>query len=201
MAEVKKGISYAQVVDAASAIKARGHEPTGYAIRAELGGTGSFTTIQAHLAKWKDSSAQQVTTRDLPPEVENAMHLAIATAWNVATKLADESTAAVRQDCEDRLKANAAILDGADALIAELEAKLLVSVTDQAQIKTTVEATLRSEAKLQGQYQELKARYDDLLALTPRASGKVVALGTKSARSGKKAASRESTPGAVPGAH
>lgn len=201
MAEKSKGITYAQVADAASAIKARGHEPTGYAIRAELGGTGSFTTIQAHLAKWKDSTAQQVTERDLPPEVENAMHMAIATAWNVATKLADETTAAVRQDCEDRMKAQAKELAEAHTMIAELEAQLSASQAEGEKVHQQLGKAQAAEATLQGQYKELKGRFDDLVGLKRQAEGKVVALGTKPARQSKKAASPESTPAAAPAGH
>ena len=177
-----KGITFAQVSDAANAIKARGHEPTGYAVRNELGGTGSFTTIQSHLVKWKQETAETVQSRDLPQEVENAMHQAIAICWTQATKIADETTAAVRQTCDDQLKAKDAELVDAAALIRELEQE--VSNAEALRYKAQTEAeTHRHELdQAKGAYAELKARFDDLVGLKQRAAGAAPAADTKPER-------------------
>lgn len=188
----QKGITYAQVADAANTIKARGHEPTGYAIRAELGGTGSFTTIQQHLARWKQETAEKVTTKELPPEVENAMHQAIATAWNVATKVADETTAKVRQACDDQLKQKDKELSEAHQLIAELEAKMEDAkkwAAEAGKSLTKYESDLHT---LQGAHKELQARFDDLVGIKRQAEGTVAVLDTKRARSHKPAPAAES---------
>ncbi len=186
----KKGVTFAQVADAATSLKARGLEPTGYAVRAELGNTGSFTTIQAHLAKWKAESAESVKTRELPPEVEHAMQTAIAVCWAQATKVADEAVAIVRRELHDKDQE----LKQAEALIAELEAR-----TEKAEAEAAKAAQEASEktgklTALTGAHNELKARFDDLVGLKRPAGAPVVALGTKQARSSKKAGGPESTP-------
>lgn len=49
----RKGITQAQVFNAADAISSTGQNPTVASVRAKLG-TGSFTTITAHLRAWKE---------------------------------------------------------------------------------------------------------------------------------------------------
>lgn len=194
--KTKAGITFAQVADAAASLKSRGLEPTGYAIRAELGNTGSFTTIQAHLAKWKAESAESVRVKELPPEVENAMQTAIATCWAMANKVAEESVAIVRQQLHEKDQE----LKQAEALIQELEKR--TEEAEAAATKAQQEASDKA-GKLQvlkGAHDELKARFDDLVGLKRQAEGKVAVLDTKKAPARKKAADTESTPAAQPAA-
>ena len=191
----KKGITFAQVADAAASLKARGLEPTGYAVRAELGNTGSFTTIQQHLAKWKAEASESVKLKELPPEVENAMQTAIATCWAMANKVADESVAIVRQQLHEKDKE----LEEAAKLIAELEKR-----TEDAEAQAAKAVQEASELKgkhqaLNGAHNELKARFDDLVGLKRQAEGKLAVLDTKRAPKHKKAAGTESTPAAAGG--
>lgn len=188
--KAKTGITFAQVADAAASLKARGMEPTGYAIRAELGNTGSFTTIQAHLAKWKAESAESVRLKELPPEVENAMQTAIATCWAMANKVAEESVAIVRQQLHEKDQE----LKQAETLIQELEKR--TEEAEAAAAKATQEASEKAGklAALKGAHDELKARFDDLVGLKRQAEGKVAVLDTKQGRSRKTEPAPESTP-------
>ena len=75
------GITYGGVVAAADVLTARGEPPTIRAVRAELGNTGSLSTIRTHLAKWRDSQRQaREEAETLPDEVLATMRQAIAQA-------------------------------------------------------------------------------------------------------------------------
>lgn len=69
----RKGITQAQVFNAADAISAAGQNPTVASTRAKLG-TGSFTTITAHLRAWKEQViTSKPETSDVPEEVTAAL--------------------------------------------------------------------------------------------------------------------------------
>lgn len=183
-----KGITYASVADAATSLKARGIEPTGYAIRAELGNTGSFTTIQAHLAKWKAESNEIKKLPDLPPEVEAAMHTAIATCWAMANKVADEAIAIVRQEKHEKEK----LLEQAEQLIQELEKKAEDAYTAEELAAKKLRDALASEklwreaaAEDRARYAELNERYKELLKVMQPKANKIVELDTTRARPSK----------------
>lgn len=116
----RKGITYDQVANAAAEIKARGSEPTISAIRTAIG-EGSFTTISQHLAKWRDSAADKVDTKDLPPEVEAKIMEAMMVVWNISNKTAQEDLVAIRQEHKDREDELTEAVNEANAEIARLE--------------------------------------------------------------------------------
>lgn len=191
--EKQKGVTYSQVADAADSLKSRGLTPTGYAVRAELGNTGSFTTIQAHLAKWKAEQSESVKVKDLPPEVENAMQTAIAVCWAKANEVAEEAVAIVRQQLHEKDKE----LSEADKLIKELEAQTEAAEESADQAHKEASALRAKLQALTGAHDELKSRFDDLVGLKRQAEGKSAPGDTKQARPGKTGAEPGSKPGAA----
>lgn len=158
----RKGITFDQVSNAAAAVKARGVEPTIYAVRVELGNEGSYSTISPLLARWKTETAAHVALSDLPEAAEQAGMTAITTIWNVAVKLANEEKAAMRQDHEDTKKRLSEELTEARTEIAELEkamsqmgdelTKAQKTASDETAKKLTVQGELTAQHRL---YQEL----------------------------------------------
>jgi predicted nuclease with TOPRIM domain len=68
-AKMKALVTYEAVSNAAEALSGRGERPSLRAIRAELGGLGSLTTIQGHFLRWQNSQQQQAqsTQTDFTP--------------------------------------------------------------------------------------------------------------------------------------
>lgn len=193
----RKGITFDQVMNAATAIKARGMEPTIHAVRIELGNEGSYSTISQHLARWKSESATKVDTRELPPEAEDAGMTAITTIWNVAVRYANEEKAAMRQEHEDTKKRLSEELSEALKEIAALEeaAEQQAKALHDAQAQALTDQ--KKTAKLEGELAALQRAYGELLnqvkqptAAAPKAAD------TKPARPSTKPAEPGKTPAA-----
>lgn len=150
----RKGISYDAVANAARAIKARGQEPTIAAVRVECGDEGSFTTISAHIAKWRAEEADKVDTRSLPAEVEDKMMEAMMTVWNVANKAATADVLAIKQEYADEKKRLQAELTEAREEIKTLE-KVLKEEEERA--NRNKEKAEDSASKLTAKSSELEA--------------------------------------------
>lgn len=170
----RKGITYTQVQQAADAIKARGLEPTIHAIRTELGNEGSYTTISAHLAKWKDEKAGQRLERELPEEAENAALQAITTVWQIAVNYAWKETQAVQQELDDTKKRMGAELAEQAKEIAQLEAQLETAQLVRSQALHETQEIQKKNAKLEGQLGALQKSYDDLLRQLKQPAGKAL---------------------------
>lgn len=114
----REGITQAQVFNAADAISSAGQNPTVASIRAKLG-TGSFTTITAHLRAWKEQViTSEPDTSDVPEEVTAALGRAAEIVWKAANEhFARELTALRKAADEIALKAYAE----ADEARAEIE--------------------------------------------------------------------------------
>lgn len=178
----RKGVTYDQVANAAAAIKARGSEPTISAIRVELGNEGSYTTISQHLAKWKETSADKVDAKDLPPEVENKMLEALMVVWNIANKLAQDDVSAIKQNFEDKEEEITGELKDAkseiEALEKEIERLTAQIEKQQKEIETAEKKITSLEAKEEATrtlYQELAAsiqpkQHDDTKKARPQRS-------------------------------
>lgn len=168
----RKGISYDQVANAAQAIKARGQEPTIAAIRVEMGGEGSYTTISAHLAKWRDARATESDAGDLPPdEIQNSFMEAGIKAWNVAKRYAREEIHALKQEAADDKKKFTAELNDAAKEIASLEEIIKSMDTDNGKL---LEQNQQMEKKLhqaQGELDATKKMYAELVAKFTRPTG------------------------------
>lgn len=170
----RKGITYTQVQQAADAIKARGLEPTIHAIRTELGNEGSYTTISAHLAKWKDEKAGQRLERELPEEAENAALQAITTVWQIAVNYAWKETQAVQQELDDTKKRMGAELAEQAKEIGQLEAQLETAQLGRSQALHETQEIQKKNAKLEGQLGALQKSYDDLLRQLKQPAGKAL---------------------------
>lgn len=179
----RKGITFDQVMNAATAIKARGLEPTIHAVRIELGNEGSYSTISQHLARWKSESASKVETRELPPEAEDAGMTAITTIWNVAVKYANQETAAVRQEAEDTKKRLSEELGEATKEIAELEGRCEAQAKQIADMETERLVDQKKTAKLEGELAASQKAYGELLAqLKQQGAKEPKAVDTRPAR-------------------
>lgn len=98
-------ITFEQVAAAADAIKAAGNKPTLRAVREQIG-SGSFATVQRHLAQWQGGQGRQAEAAlTLPPALQRAIlefmgqematqragiEAALAEAQSVAADLARE---------------------------------------------------------------------------------------------------------------
>lgn len=159
----RKGISYDQVANAARAIKARGQEPTIAAVRVECGNEGSFTTISAHIAKWRNEEADKVETRSLPAEVEDAMMEAQMKVWNIANKAATADILAIKQENADERKKLVSELDEYKVEISKLEEEN-DQLKKQAQEQATKAAGGADKlAKALGELEATKELYKQLL--------------------------------------
>lgn len=161
----RKGITFDMVANAATAIKARGVDPTISAVRKELNDEGSFSTISQHLAKWREQDMERVDIRSLPEEVENAALTAITTIWNIANRQARDEIAALKEDHNRQRKSLQADLDA--VLDANRTAEsLLASMTLQSE--NDLKQIQAQEKKLTAVTSELdttKRLYSELTAI------------------------------------
>ena len=95
----RSGIGYEEVKDAAETLLSRGLSPTIQRVR-EVLGTGSNTTISAHLKRWQQRLAE-APLAILPPAVPEVVMTALETFWKTALQQAqaafDEQRAAAAQ--------------------------------------------------------------------------------------------------------
>lgn len=81
----RQGISEQQVIDAAEALAQEGQAVTVSAVRDRIG-SGSYSTINDYLGKWREASAGRKTdgAPDMPESVGRAMRQLWAAAWKEA---------------------------------------------------------------------------------------------------------------------
>ncbi len=93
----RQGITPDQVHTAATALSEEGVSPTVQAVRERIG-SGSYTTISAHLTGWRSEHAGQVPANipDMPEKVGAAFHQ----VWSVAARAAQEDVETQRQALE-----------------------------------------------------------------------------------------------------
>jgi FtsZ-binding cell division protein ZapB len=135
------GIAAEQITQAAEALTARNVEPTMAAVREELGGTGSYSTIGAVLKAWREERAK--TTRQLagtpiPDELQSVLTLAFGKAWAAALTAAEASLdpqrealakerlelEAGRKECQDVIQALEGRIESLEDVLAKAEAGL-----------------------------------------------------------------------------
>lgn len=192
----RKGITYDQVANAAAAIKARGNEPTIAAIRVEVGGEGSYTTISTHLARWRVEEMDRVDTRDLPPEVETAMSAAITSVWNVACKSAASDLAAIKQDHADSMAKYKGEIEAANKEIASLEEKYTKAIEGATHYNGLAANLDKKLTAATSELEATKALYKQLLdSLKPQAATDKKGADTKPARHKAPADAPENKPG------
>ena len=86
------GITAEQITQAAEAFVARNLEPTMAAVREELGGTGSFSTIGNVLRTWRTERAEttrQLTGMPVPDELQGILSQALGKVWAAAIAAAE----------------------------------------------------------------------------------------------------------------
>lgn len=115
----RPGISYEDVKHIALALIAQGDNPTIQRVREHLG-SGSNSTIAAHLKRWQQELATPKPA--LPPEIPEAVMAALSAFWGTALEQAEQTLAAERdamrlrvQDAEQSLAAARADAERAGA--------------------------------------------------------------------------------------
>lgn len=93
----RTGIDKPQVFEAAAALSEEGTRPTVQALRERIG-SGSYSTISAHLAEWKAQHARPVN-ENIPP-IPEGVQSAFARVWATAAKAAQDTLAQQREAFE-----------------------------------------------------------------------------------------------------
>jgi FtsZ-binding cell division protein ZapB len=94
------GINAEQIIQAAETLVARNVEPTMAAVREELGGTGSFSTIGSVLKAWRMERAEtnrQLAGTPIPEELQGILTLAFGKTWAAALATAEAGLAPQRE--------------------------------------------------------------------------------------------------------
>jgi chromosome segregation ATPase len=133
----RQGISKEQVYTAAAELREEGITPTVQAVRERIG-SGSFSTINTHLAEWKTEHAAQAVA-DIPAMPEKVQE-AFARIWATAARSAQEDVETQRE----ALEAMRREMDKERAAMAEeierLEGELEETTTKAAQLETDLTA-------------------------------------------------------------
>ena len=168
----REGITQAQVFNAADAISAAGQNPTVASIRAKLG-TGSFTTITAHLRTWKEQViTSKPETSDVPEEVTAALGHAAEIVWKAANEHFARELTALRKAADDTALKAYAEADEARAEIERLEevvendretitaqAEHIQSLTEQhTALRNIIESLKTERAELRAELKAADAR-------------------------------------------
>jgi len=183
----REGITQAQVFNAADAISAAGQNPTVASIRAKLG-TGSFTTITAHLRAWKEQViTSEPEATDVPEEVTTALGRAAEIVWKAANEHFARELTALRKAADDTTLKAYAEADEARAEIERLEevvesdretitaqAEHIQGITEQhAALRNIIESLKTERAELRAELKAADARIkeqsDLLRRLVPEA--------------------------------
>ena len=155
------GISEQQVIEAAEALLHAGQAVTVSAVREAIG-SGSFSTINGFLAKWKESNADRkpVDVPDMPDSVSRAMRQLWASAWKEGQdgiKAEREALETARRDMERERR------DMAHE-IARLETETTAQAEELAKFTETLENKTNALESVEQAANELKienARLDE----------------------------------------
>jgi uncharacterized coiled-coil protein SlyX len=138
------GISEQQVIEAAEELARGGQAATVSAVRGIIG-SGSYSTIQGHLAKWKEGGANRppADVPDMPEPVGKAARVLWSVAWQEAqhgVKGEREALDAARRDMErDR--------HDMTAEIARLEAETTAQAEELDRLRETLGGQAAALAK------------------------------------------------------
>lgn len=157
----RQGISEQQVIEAAEQLAQSGQAVTVAAVR-EVIGSGSFSTINLYLAKWKESGdkGKAADVPDMPEAVGRAMRHLWGAAWNEAQngiKAEREGLEAARREMERERR------DMAQE-IARLEAENSAQGDELAKLKEQLAAETAAKAKAETELNMLRienARLDE----------------------------------------
>lgn len=171
----RTGITYDEVAQAATALLARGDNPTIQRVREQLG-SGSNTTITHHLRRWQQQRRENGTPT-LPPALPETLLPAVETFWQIALEQAreafNEEREAARREVAEAQQARAEALAGQQrleqtnaALTAELdgtreqlrqrEQALNEELSARRRAESELRATTERRAALEERLQELR---------------------------------------------
>jgi hypothetical protein len=117
----RTGITYDDVAQTATALLARGENPTIQRIREQLG-SGSNTTISNHLRLWQQQRRED-SALSLPPSLPEQLLPALETFWQIAVEQAaatfEQERAAARREMEETRQARDEALAECRQLVQE----------------------------------------------------------------------------------
>ena len=169
----RQGISEQQVIEAAEQLAQSGQAVTVSAVR-EVIGSGSFSTINGYLAKWKDSTdkGKAADVPDMPEAVGRAMRHLWGAAWNEAQsgiKAEREGLEAARREMERERRDMAqeiARLEAENAAqgdeLAKVKAQLAVETAARSKAETELNAIKIENARLDERAKAAESRGDEL---------------------------------------
>ena len=147
----RAGITREQVHEAAQALLEEGITPTAPAVRERLG-SGSYTTINAHLAEWRSQNPQTpANVPEMPERVRSAMHQIWA-----------QATAAAQSGLETDRQALAAMRRELDKERADMDAEIRRLERELDDAKEQVEHLQASFSKAQADTREAQSQILDL---------------------------------------
>lgn len=156
-------------IAAANALVAEGIEnPTNEQVREKAGG-GSLAHISPIMREWKESrKAEVVAALEMPGDLKVVVERSLAQIWTTASKLAQTSVQAYRQEADETIAAVTQERDEALTEIQRLEAKvaeLLKTIDDKDQAISKGAADLEAErtknAKVTSENAALSSRIED----------------------------------------
>ncbi len=118
----RKGITKEQIFEAATRLQAAGLASTVQAVREQIG-SGSYSTINTHLAEWRKEHAEQISPNI--PDMPEKLMTTFNQVWVTAVKSAQDDVATQRQTLEvlrrEMDKENASMVAEIKRLEKELE--------------------------------------------------------------------------------
>lgn len=156
-------------IAAANALVAEGIEnPTNEQVREKAGG-GSLAHISPIMREWKESrKAEVVAALEMPGDLKVVVERSLAQIWTAASKLAQTSVQAYRQEADETIAAVTQERDEALTEIQRLEAKvaeLLKTIDDKDQAiskgAVDLEAERTKSAKVISENAALTSRIED----------------------------------------
>ena len=151
----RAGVSFEQVAAAAQQLLAAGQRPTSRAVRNALG-TGSLTTIQAHLAAWQTTQPKQVAAEPvLSDSYKRALHAELHLHASAATAELTEQLAEAVAD-RDAIAAEAAstqtaLFNAQDELAAEKQRVATLAAQLDVMREQLTAAQMRAEQAAQAE--------------------------------------------------
>lgn len=157
----RQGISKEQVYTAAAELREEGTAPTVQAVRERIG-SGSFSTINTHLAEWKSENAAQAVA-DIP-DIPEKVEAAFKQIWATATRSAQEGFETQREALEAVRKEMGHERASMAEEIERLEGELEETSTKAAQLETDLTAERQAGEEKTGQVTSLtieNARFEE----------------------------------------
>jgi DNA repair exonuclease SbcCD ATPase subunit len=169
----RQGLSEQQVFNAAQALLDEGQNITVASIRDKLG-SGSYSTISSHLAKWREANdnSKPADIPEMPASVDNALRHVWALAWKEAQALIKterEGLSAAKREIEREKKDMA-------AEIARLEAEITTQGDELKNVRTNLAEKEKSLSEAQNANNNLKienARLDERVKLLENRAGEL----------------------------